>query len=32
MIIDLGSPDDTTRFVFIGQHEPLPNDDDAIIV
>lgn len=31
MIIDLGRPHDTTRFLFIGRHEPLPSDD-AIIV
>lgn len=32
MIIDLGRPEDTTRFNFIGQHEALLNDDAVIII
>jgi CRISPR-associated protein Cas2 len=31
MIIDLGRPEDTTRFLFIGQHEQLPTDEAVII-
>jgi hypothetical protein len=31
MVVDLGRPDDTSKFLFIGQHEELPGDD-AIIV
>lgn len=31
MVIDLGRPDDSSRFLFLGKHEELPNDG-AIIV
>jgi len=31
MVVDLGRPDDTTKFLFIGRHEELPNDDALIV-
>jgi CRISPR-associated protein Cas2 len=31
MVVDLGRTDDASRFLFLGQHEDLP-DDQAIIV
>jgi CRISPR-associated protein Cas2 len=31
MVVDLGRTDDANRFLFLGQHEDLP-DDQAIIV
>lgn len=31
MVIDLGRADDTGRFLFIGQHEELPDDEATII-
>lgn len=31
MVVDLGRPDDPRRFLFIGTHEELPNDDALIV-
>jgi CRISPR-associated protein Cas2 len=31
MIVDLGLPQDTGRFQFIGYHEELPNDGPIIV-
>ncbi|HET8682390.1 MAG TPA: CRISPR-associated endonuclease Cas2 [Micromonosporaceae bacterium] len=31
MVIDLGRADDSTRFLFIGQHEPLPANAAVIV-
>jgi len=31
MVIDLGRTDDSTRFLFIGQHEPLPANEAVIV-
>jgi CRISPR-associated protein Cas2 len=31
MIIDLGAAGDTSRFTFIGQHEPLPVTEAVIV-
>ena len=31
MLIDLGAVDDTTRFVFMGQHVPLPDRSTLIV-
>lgn len=31
MVIDLGRTDDSTRFLFIGQHEPLPANAAVIV-
>ena len=31
MVIDLGRPDDLSRFLFIGQHEPLPGRNATIV-
>jgi CRISPR-associated protein Cas2 len=31
MVVDLGRPDDMSRFLFIGPHEPLPVADAVIL-
>lgn len=31
MVIDLGRAGDSTRFLFLGHHEKLPNNDAVII-
>lgn len=31
MVVDLGRPDDPTRFLFIGQHEELPHDEATVV-
>lgn len=31
MMADIGRPDDTTKFLFIGVHDDLPTDDAIII-
>ena len=31
MVVDLGQPDDTARFLFIGPHAPLPAADAVIV-
>jgi hypothetical protein len=31
MVVDLGRTDDSTKFLFIGQHEELPRDDATIV-
>jgi CRISPR-associated protein Cas2 len=31
MVVDLGRPDDTTKFLFIGHHDELPNDGPLIV-
>lgn len=31
MVVDLGRPDDATKFLFIGHHEELPGDGPLIV-
>jgi len=31
MVVDLGHPDDTTRFLFLGPHTTLPTADAIVI-
>lgn len=31
MVIDLGRPSDTSRFLFLGHHEKLPTPDAVIV-